>query len=464
MKLHRPLYLTLLAAGALLLAPVALRAAEDQPPPELAPKTSESLQKLQPLLDAKNWQGAIDLLSGVDSAVDPDSYDHALIQDTLGKLFAQKDDLPHAVIAWETALKLADAHSNYFAKKDVLELVLSLAQSYSQMGSASKDQAVQREDSAKATSYVRRWLSQTPKPTADIETFYASVLYGQATVNEKNVDQSLITQSQQAALKATRLTLHPKEALYELLYATYAQQNDLVDTAKYLEILAAEYPKKSYWSQLLNAYVNLAAENEKDPDKSREYYIRAIVTVERAQAFGQMRTPKDYYNLFQMYYTAGQYVQATDLLYEGMKDGRIDSTEKNWLQLAGALQQDNQFLKAVQVLKEAAQRFPHSGEIDFQIAQTLSMQMDNPKGAYEYIVPAVKKGHLEHPFNTYFYLAYLSYNLEKFPEALQAAEKALSYQTGAENKQLTNLIGLIKQSIQLQSTPAASGAAPAKKQ
>src|SRR6185312_4151243 len=269
-----------------------------------------------------------------------------------GKLYAQKDDLAHGIEAWEIALKLGDAHSNYFAKKDVLELVLSLAQSYSQLGTTSKDPAVQKEDSAKATDYVRRWLSQTNKPTADIETFYASVLYGQATVNEKNIDQGLITQSQAAALKASQLTLHPKEALYELIYATYAQQNDLVDTAKYLELLASQYPKKGYWAQLLNCYFNLASENDKDPDKSREYYIRAIITVERAQAFGQMRTPKDYFNLFQMYYQAGQYVEATDLLYAGMKDGRIESTEKNWLQLAGALLQDNQYVKAIQVLKE----------------------------------------------------------------------------------------------------------------
>jgi tetratricopeptide (TPR) repeat protein len=456
-KLYRPLSLSLLAIGALLLAPSAVRAA-DEPPPELATKTSDSLQKLQPLLDAKNWQGAIDLLNGVAAVVDPDSYDLALISDTLGKLYAQKDDLPHAVEAWEVALKLADAHPNYFQKKDVLELVLSLAQSYSQIGSASKNPDVQREDAAKATQYVKRWLAETPKPTADIETFYASVLYGQATVNEKNVDMGLIAQCQEAALKATRLTVHPKETLYELLYATYAQQNDLVDTAKYLELLAAQYPKKSYWSQLLNAYVNLASSEEKNPDKAREYYIRAIVTMERAQAFGQMRTPKDYFNLFQMYYTAGQIVEATDLLYNGMKDGRIESTEKNWLQLAGALLQDNQYVKAVDYLKEAAERFPESGEIDFQIAQIYSVQMDNPKAAYEYIVPAVQKDHLERPFNTYFYLAYLSYNLEKFPEALAAAEKAATLNTGPENKQLKSLIDLIKQSIALQSAPGGTPA------
>ncbi|HEX3730260.1 MAG TPA: hypothetical protein VHV47_10685 [Opitutaceae bacterium] len=460
MKPYRSLYLPLLAAGALLLAPAALRAAEDGPP-ELAPKTNESLQKLQPLVDAKNYKGVEDLLIGVENSVDADSYDRAMVANILGKAYAQNDDLPHAVEAWADALRIGDAHSNYFQQKEIQEMVLSLAQSYSQMAGASKDPAVQKEDAGKAVDYVKRWLSHTDKPTADIETFYASVLYGKATANEKNIDMGLIAECQQAALKATQLTLHPKEALYELLYATYAQQNDLVETAKYLELLASQYPKKTYWGQLLNAYFNLASENEKDADKSRQYYIRAILTVERAQAYGQMRTPKDYFNLFQMYYQAGQYVEATDLLYAGMKDGRIQSTEKNWLQLAGALQQDNQFVKAVQILKEGAERFPESGEMDFQIAQLYSVQMDDAKAAYAYIVPAVQKGHLERPFNTYFYLAYLSYNLEKFPEALEAAQKAQALPNGAENKQLKNLIDLIKQSIQLQAPPAAPGAKPA---
>jgi len=43
--------------------------------------------------------------------------------------------------------------------------------------------------------------------------------------------------------------------------------------------------------------------------------------MERAQELGLMKTPKDNYNLVTMYYNAGQFGKATDLLYSGLKDG-----------------------------------------------------------------------------------------------------------------------------------------------
>jgi hypothetical protein len=41
--------------------------------------------------------------------------------------------------------------------------------------------------------------------------------------------------------------------------------------------------------------------------KIRRYNIRAINTIERAQALGFMKTPRDNYNLFTLYYNIGQY-------------------------------------------------------------------------------------------------------------------------------------------------------------
>lgn len=439
------------ALAAALALPAVVRASEEDNPPEMAQKTTDALEKLQPLLDAKNWDGAIDLLNTTIVGTDADSYDRAIILNTLGKLYIQKDAYAPAVDAWEQSLALADSHKNYFEPRDVLEMVLSLAQTYSQEASATKDSELQHQYFTKAAAYVKRWLESTPKPTVEAESFYASVLYQQATINEKHIDLDLVKEAQAAAIKATTMSVAtPKETLYQLIYITYVQEGNLEKAAEYLEYLARQYPTKAYWPQLMAAYVNLAGMSDKDPQRQREFYLRAINAEERAQAYGKMKTPKDYYNLFTLYYTAGQFGEATDLLYQGMKTGRIDSTEKNWLNLASALIQNSQYAKAIQVLKEAEGLFPESGEIDFQIAQIYSSEIDDSNEAYKYIIPAIDKGNLEKPFNAYLYLAYLAYELEKFPDALKAAQKALTYPQGRDSKQLNNLAKAIEESINLQ--------------
>lgn len=443
-----PLALLTLAALAL---PLGVRADDTENTPSFSQNTSDALEKLQPLIEAKNWQGAISLLQGVKT--DPDSYDRAQIDNMLGKLFLQTDDLKDAIAPWTEALSLADRHSNYFTRSDAEELLLSLAQTYSELASAnSKQPALQHEYFDKAAGYIHRWLNDPHnKPTVDIETFYADVLYQEATQDEKHVDEALVQQSRQAAIKATELTMgQPKEDLYRLIYITYAQENNYVEAAKYLEYLVQEYPTKGYWPQLMAAYVNLAGESDKNPDKQRDYYIRAINAVERAQAYGKLNTPKDNYNLFTLYYSAGQFGEATDLLYRDMRRGTIESTQKNWLDLAAALLQNSSYAQAIEVLKEAARRFPDTGEFDFQIAQIYSSQMDDSATAYRYIIPAIQKGNLTKPYSAYLYLAYLAYELEKLPQALQAADKALTYPQGRESKQLQNLRDAIENSIKQQ--------------
>jgi tetratricopeptide (TPR) repeat protein len=442
----------LLVAALAAVVPAAVRAADaDDEPPELAEKTSDSLNKLQPLLDAKNWDGALALLNSVLPSTDPDSYDRALILDTIAKLSIQKDDTAAAVAAWEQALALADRHPNYFKPKDRLDMVLSMAQNYSQLGSNTKDPALAHEYFNKAGAYIKRWLDTTPKPTLETEYFYTEVLYSEATETSK-VDMGLIRQAQREAEKALRLDLHPPEKLYVLLNATYQQQQDFVHSAQILELLAAEHPEKvpSYWPTLWQTYMNLASTtDEKDPDKVRIDYIRGINALERAQSYGQMKTNKDNYNLFTMYYTIGQFGKATDILHKGLENGTIDSTIDNWLHLAGSYRFASDNADAIAVLKEAEARYPDSGEIDFQLAQ-IYWQDEKMADAFQYFTQAVGKGNLSNAYNAYRYLASVAYDLQKFPEAVAAADKAAEFPEGKNSAELNRLRNAVEQGLKLQ--------------
>jgi len=457
----------LLAAGlvAVALAP-AVRAAEaaSDEPPALGEKTSEALTKLQAMIDAKDWDGALATLNAALAVAGPDSYDRALIMDTSAKLYFQKDDTAKAIAAWEEALRLADAHPNYMKLKERLELILSLAQTHSQLAQNTKDPMAARADFAKAADYIRRWLAITPKPTFDAENFYALVLYSQATANDKKIDQDLLRQARLAAEKALHLQIKPKESLLVVVNAIYQQSNDLLSSARYLELLVQLNPaKESYWQQLWAVYMNLAAGEDKDESKAREYYALAIDTMERAQAFGKMKTKKDNYNMATMYYSAGQYGKTTELLSAGLHDGSIDPTIKNWELLSYSYQQVNEPLKAIEALKDA-EKVPdlaNDGNLDFEIGNIYA-QLEKSADAYQSYLAAVTKGHLEKPYTAYQYLAYQAYEEEKFKEALDAVNHAATYPQGQGSSQLENLRKLIMQSLKLQenapppATPTAS--------
>jgi hypothetical protein len=59
-----------LIAACLLICPANVQA-QDEERHQLEEKTSTELEKLKPLIDAKNWDGAVALLNGIKSKVGP---------------------------------------------------------------------------------------------------------------------------------------------------------------------------------------------------------------------------------------------------------------------------------------------------------------------------------------------------------------------------------------------------------
>lgn len=423
-------------------------AAEEQGPPGLNEKVSEALQqKMKPLLDAKNWDGAMAVIDSVLVGLDPNGYDTAFLSDIKAKIFLQKNDYASAIGPMETTLRLADANKNFFDKKTILDVVYFLAQIYYQEGTSSKDPTVQKNYFNKSSAYIKRWLQTTPKKNQEASLFYASILYNQAVVNPDKVDLDLIKRVQIEVQEGLLTSLKPKEGFYVLLLASLQQVGDLAGSAEVLEQMVKVKPdNRTYWLQLLATYLNLGGGTEKDEQKSRESFARAINTMERAQALGLMQTPKDNYNLVTMYYNAGQFGRATDLLYSGLKSGAIESDLKNWQLLAYSYQQIGRDAQAIAVLKEAGAAFP-SGQIEFQIGQIYS-QMDNRTAeAYAYYSKAVEKGGLEKPHSAYMFLAYTAFELEKFDEALAAINKTIGSPDGQKDAQAPRLKQAIEDAV-----------------
>ena len=444
----RALFLLVALLTSVTILPNRSGAAEEQGPPGLNEKVSEALQqKMKPLLDAKNWDGAMAVIDSVLVGLDPNGYDTAFLSDIKAKIFLQKNDYASAIGPMETTLRLADANKNFFDKKTILDVVYFLAQIYYQEGTSSKDPTVQKNYFNKSSAYIKRWLQTTPKKNQEASLFYASILYNQAVVNPDKVDLELIKRVQTEVQEGLLTSLKPKEGFYVLLLASLQQIGDLAGSAEVLEQMVKVKPEnRTYWLQLLATYLNLGGGTEKDEQKSRESFARAINTMERAQALGLMQTPKDNYNLVTMYYNAGQFGRATDLLYSGLKSGAIESDLKNWQLLAYSYQQIGRDAQAIAVLKEAGTAFP-SGQIEFQIGQIYS-QMDNRTAeAYAYYSKAVEKGGLEKPHSAYMFLAYTAFELEKFDEALAAINQTIGSPDGQKDAQAPRLKQAIEDAV-----------------
>lgn len=436
--------IALACAGALT---PALRAVDEHA--QLEPPTSEALSKVKDMTDAKDWDGALNLLSAQLPNVSPTSYDTAILTEVISKIQMQKGDYPKALVNMETAVRLSDSY-NYLEDREVQELVYYLALMYNQESANLKSMALQQQYLSKATDYAKRWLDHTDKPATDpmrqdVMLFFVNVLYNRAVLNPSAADLKLLRQTEAEIEKCLQTINHPKENFYILLVAALQQEGNYGRSAELLELLVKQYPaKKDYWSQLVQIYLNLGA--DKDDEKGHDNNVRAIATIERAQALGFQRTSKDNYQLVGLYFNIGQFGKATELLHAGLKNGSIESLQSNWELLAYSYQQVDKPFQAIEVLKEAAKHFPKSGQLDFQIAQ-IYYSLEKPQDSYQSLVSAVSKGHLDKAYAVYNFQAYVAYELTKFDEAQIAVDKAIASPGSEKETQLPRLKQAIEDAL-----------------
>lgn len=435
-----------------LLTAVPLSSAQDEGGKEkqfqLNEKVGDALQKLKTLQDTKNYAGMLDLVNGQLATVKPDSYDACYLLDLKAKIYLQLDQYNNAIGPWEQCLKLAEQFG-YKDLKEQLDISKYLAQLIFSEATNIKDHNEQQRLIAESADYLKNYLAKTAKPEPEVEMLYAQILFYRATADSAHVNQALLTEARGIVEKGMLGTIRPKEGFYLLLLAILQQQNDYVHSAEIMELLLKQYPnKKDVWPMLFGTYVNLAGSAKGESKEQREYYIRAINTLERAQQLGFMNTQRDNYNLFTLYLNAGEVNMATDILHKGMVTGKIESTPANWRVLGAYYQQANKELQAIDALKQATKLFPKDGGLEFMEGQ-IYQQLDKIKEARDAYRRAVAKGNLgDKPHQAWLFLAYTSLELEDYDGALKAINEAAKMPDGAKDPQVKSVKDGIEATIQ----------------
>jgi tetratricopeptide (TPR) repeat protein len=427
-----------LVAGFALAASLAAQTPERNYNPSDA--TAEALPKYKEAMDAKppNFAAALAVLNGLQAKVPANSYDAALIHQYKLQIYLQQGDFAKAIEPMEKSLALSEANSpTFFDERVTRELYFFLVQLYFQEAAQTKNTTLAASYFDKADKAMEHWLKITPQTNAEAQLIYAQLLFSRGMLNAANPDQALLKRAIEQVDIGLKLSIRPKDTFYVLKLVSLNQLDRYAESSELLETLLKLKPDSAaYWQQLAATYLAIAAkcEENKQPQRAREYNIRSIISIERAQANGFMKTPKDNYNLVGIYFNIAQFEKAAELLTSGLKTGDIENDPKNWELLALCWQQLQRPLKGIEALKEGTRAFPKSGQLEFLIAQGYTA-VDNPEESLKHIQVAIAKGNLAKPYQAYLSLAYTAYSLQKYDIALDAARKATEYPEGVKDGQ-----------------------------
>lgn len=400
---------------------VAVSSSAQQRDYSLTEGTSEVLSTTyKAAIEAKNYDAALVVINAqLAKLPDPTSFDAAVLYQSKAQTLLQKSQFSESIEPLERALMLSDAKTpNYFDERVTQEFVYFLSQLHFQEASASKIPTQAAASYDKAEGYINRWLKNTKKQNPEVMLFYASLLYNRASQDADNPDLVQIKKALEVVEAALRMSTHPKDHLYVLKLVCLQHLARNTEAIELLELLVQQKPEtRNYWQQLAALYLGESQD------------IRAILSFERAQAHGFMKSPKDNFNLVGIHFNIGQFQRAAELLEKGLADGSIENEEKNWELLAYSYQQLNRDFKAIDTLKQATKVFPASGQLEYLIAQNY-YTMDKMSDALPHLLAAVKKGGGNRPHQTYLFLAFVAYDLKKFDVALDAAERAIATDDG----------------------------------
>jgi tetratricopeptide (TPR) repeat protein len=393
--------------------------------PQISEALSGELGKLRELTEAQSFAPALVLIDRLLPTVQPDSYDRTLLSQIKAQIFLNQGRYAEAIAPLEEALRIGEAR-NHLTEAAARESLFLLAQLYQQQASESKDAARQHTLLTQAITYLRRWQARAPVPTPEGQLFTATLLYQQATLNPDHPDADALLSARLEAEKGLALQIKTPVSLYVLILAALQHSDDHRQAADILELLVEKSPDNvSYWQQLTSAYLNLAG-STKNPRESERYHLRALLTAERAQARGFLKSPKENFNRVALYLSLHQIESAITLLEKGLAHGSIENTRRNWELLASSHQQNQQETQAILALEKAVKALPDDGQLEFSLAQLLNT-VSRMSDARRHLEAAVKKGRLDKPGQTRLFLAYTAYELRDYEAATHWTREAAPF-------------------------------------
>ena len=266
--------------------------AAPSPPKVLSATVAAELDQLRTLTDSRAYPAALSLIERLLAHAANPSFDLAVLAQVKGQIFLAESRYELALVPLQLAVELGERHE-FFDENTRLDTLFLLGQLHAQLATTPGTNVSRQRNLASALDYALRWQAQSPRPSAEVQLFIATTLYQSALLDPAKPDLAQLELARLAAAESLLLENTPREASYVVLLASQQQLGQREASADTLELLVKAYPVTAvYWQQLAGTYLTLAAAAP-DPESVSRCQLRALLTLERAQALGHLMTAQD---------------------------------------------------------------------------------------------------------------------------------------------------------------------------
>jgi tetratricopeptide (TPR) repeat protein len=309
-------------------------AKREEPEAKASAKRSGQLKKMFDAYENDEAAATINVADAIIADADANAYEHAIA----------------ARMAGATLLNTDDARAMSYLKRAVDFNGLSNNEHYESMLLLGQLQ-LQQERYAEGLATIDRFLGETASQAPEHLVIKGNALYRLERYPEA---AAILKQAVQGSPQ-------PKADWLQLLMGVYFDMNQPAEAAKIAEELSAKNPADTSLQMNLASIYMQGGQADK-----------AAAILEKLRAGGQLKTEKDYRNLYVLYLNAeGKEGEAAKIINEGLEKGFLKPDYQTYNALAQAYWFSEQAEAAIDAYHKAAPMAP-DGEAYLNLARALS--------------------------------------------------------------------------------------------
>ena len=263
-----------------------------------------------------------------------------------------------------------------------------------------------------AARQLEKWMAGADVVTAEGKVLLAQIYYELDRKNEALVlvNQAIDSAETKGALPKENWWLLQKILYYEKVGDKKHNNKKVIAT---LKKLITHYPKHLYWHQLGGMYGQMEESSHRLASLDILYLDKALTK------------SRDLVSLAYLYLGADVPYKAAQIIQKGIDQNIIESSAKNLELLGSAWQQARETEKALEPLKQAAEK-SDTGKTWARLAMVY-LDLDENTQAVEAAQSALKKGQLKYPSYTQMTLGNALVNLNCYRDAAEVFGEAAKY-------------------------------------
>ncbi|MEM9404015.1 MAG: hypothetical protein AAGA44_16205 [Pseudomonadota bacterium] len=348
----------------------------------------DRIQKAQEEVDAKNYNGALNILNSLRQKDSLTDYEKQQVLNYLGFVHYNMDNIAEAIRIYTEMLQIPTMEDQI--RKTTIYTLAQLN--------------TMEENYDAALRLIEEFFVLETNPAPEPYILYAQTLYQM----ERYAD--MVKPIETAMDVAVKREKEVKEDWYVLLNFAYFQQENYAKVRDIQKILLVTWPKKRYWFSLAGAYTELGE------DQNLIYAYDAAHTQDLLEKESELVT------MAQLFLQAEVPFKAASLLSSEMEKGRVSGEAKNHRLLSQAWQLAQEDEKAIPSLQAAA-KATIDGELDIRLGNAY-LNLGQYENCSESVQNGLRKGGLKRPDNAQISLGMCLYNQRKYRDAIGAFREA----------------------------------------